>query len=105
MNRRSKSSRFCRNTPGEDLADVRVIFGDEFLLHSLQLRLHLCFAHGGNRKGLSLVQKVLDQVFPHLEDKQDIRLTISSKTIQVKAGVTGKQRHMMSSRRAICSRL
>lgn len=86
-NRRRNSSRFCRNTPGKDLADVRVIFGDEFLLHSLELRLHLFFAHGGNRKGLSLVQKVLDQVFPHLEDKKDITFPISSRTIEVKADV------------------
>lgn len=75
------SSCFCRNTSCKDLSDVRVILGKKFLLHSPELRLHLFFTHVGNRKWFRLVQKVLDQVFPHLKDKQYISFTILSKTI------------------------
>ena len=66
-----KSGSFYRNAASKDLTDVRVVFGDQLLLHFPELHLHLFLSHGGNRKCLYLLQKVLDQVFSRLKEREN----------------------------------
>lgn len=50
----------CGDASRQDLAHVRVVLGNQLLLHRLKLRLELLIAHGGDRKCLDLVQEAED---------------------------------------------